>query len=113
MARNVTAIYSLSADIPGYKASKLRTRSATITEVDDIPNIPNVGDTVYIIYAGLVTVQSANSIGDITFYMYDNERLHKAARPLYRTMDCIGSVRHHTVNNDYTTEVITNEQTET
>lgn len=57
------------------------------------------------IYAGLVTVQSVNSVGDITFYMYDNKRLHKAARPLYRTMDNIGYVRHHTINNDYTTEV--------
>lgn len=66
----------------------------------------NVGDTVYLIYVGLVTVQSVDKDGSITFYLYDDTKLHTVGTSHYREMERMEHVRHPTKNVDYTTEVI-------
>lgn len=69
------------------------------------PKGVNVGDTVYLIYAGKVTVQGVYNNGDILFYLGDKETLHMANIAQYRTMDRMDAVSHPTKDNDYTTEV--------
>lgn len=62
----------------------------------------SVGDTVYLIYIGLVTVQHVDSDGNISFYLYDDETIQTANTAQYRTMDRMDSVRHSSRNSDYT-----------
>lgn len=62
----------------------------------------NIGDTVYLIYIGLVTVQHVDSDGSISFYLYDDKTLETASTAHYRTMDRMEGVRHSSRNNDYT-----------
>lgn len=62
----------------------------------------NVGDDVYLIYVGWVTVLATDSEGNIEFKLYDDEKINVASRSQYRTKEHTDVVRHHTIRTDYT-----------